>query len=289
MAWRARQGRLDDKLRLAELDQRASDSHCDRLCRVELVGFVRWLAYRELGMVVLGEREGPPYQCCGRRYSFCFWRSRSVLQCGLLSELSILPTNLPATALACLRSHPATLHFTDTFQRTTKLTILLRWLRLAHSLDLQLRLRLRPLQLEDPNDRRTRSLRRLGPRRQRQQHRQRTLRRRRRRLARRQRRRSLRRCRKRLGTLGLPDLWRLDLRPMDIVVGRQRVPSQHLERLDGCFVGHQRALDYLVGLPGFHYRFVRLHHHGDNWLEHRRSDFDQLLHQGRGGQPDCGC
>ena len=163
MAWRARQGRLDDKLRLAELDERAPDSHCDRLCCVEFVGFVRRLAYRELGMVVLGEREGPPHQCCGRRYSFCFWRSRSVLQCGLLSELSILPTNLPTIAFACLCNHPTALHFTDIFKRITKLTILLRWLRLAYSLDFQLRLRLRTLQLEDSNDRRPRPLRQLGP------------------------------------------------------------------------------------------------------------------------------
>lgn len=77
-----------------------------------------------------------------------------------LSFRSYNPTN----ALACLALLPFR---TSQTKPTTpaKLTISPRWLRLAHSLDLQLRLRLRPLKLEDPNNRCTRSLRRLGPRR----------------------------------------------------------------------------------------------------------------------------
>lgn len=96
---RAGQGwRLDDELRLAELDQRASHSHCDGFRCVELVGFFSWLADCEFGVVVLGEREGSPY--AGWRVPVCFWRSRSVLQCGLLSELRFL--NPPLACLALL-------------------------------------------------------------------------------------------------------------------------------------------------------------------------------------------
>ena len=95
MARRTRQQnrrRLDDKLQLAELDQRASHTHCHRLCGVELVVCVCGLADGEFGLVVLGERKGLAYECRRRSFSFCLGRSRSVLQCGssILSELMIL-------------------------------------------------------------------------------------------------------------------------------------------------------------------------------------------------------
>jgi hypothetical protein len=82
---RAKQGRLDDEFGLAELDQRASHSHCERLCRVELVVCVCGLADYEFGLVVLGERERLPYFCRGSG-----WfprRSRSVLQCGFVTAV----------------------------------------------------------------------------------------------------------------------------------------------------------------------------------------------------------
>jgi hypothetical protein len=73
--------RLDDKLRLAELDQRASHAHRHRLCGVELVVCVCGLADGELGLVVLGECKGLAYFCCWswRSFPFCLGRSRSVL------------------------------------------------------------------------------------------------------------------------------------------------------------------------------------------------------------------
>lgn len=95
MARRARQQerRVDDKLELAELDQRASHAHRHRLCGVELVVCVCWLADGEFGLVVLGERKGLAYFGCGRSFPFCLGRSRSVLlQCAssILSEFMIL-------------------------------------------------------------------------------------------------------------------------------------------------------------------------------------------------------
>jgi hypothetical protein len=139
---------------------------------------------------------------------------------------------LPCPVLSCMSSTatitipltPFHLHSPQTQANTPS-----RWLRLAHSLDLQLRLRLRPLQLEDPHDRRPRSLRRLGPWRQRHR---RSRRPRPRRLARRQRRRPLRRRRQRLGSLVHSHLRRVDRRPLDKLVGRLSVPCFDLERLD---------------------------------------------------------
>jgi hypothetical protein len=173
--------RLDDKLQLAELDQRASHTYRHRFCGVELVVCVCGLADGEFGLVVLGECKGLAYFCCcWRSFPFCLGRSRSVLsfvvllQCGLLSEF-IMITRLPCLA-ACLAAASLPASFIITILppvlkrihfHAHKLTPSPRWLRLAHSLDLQLSLRLCPLQLEDPNNRRPRSLRRLGPWRQR--------------------------------------------------------------------------------------------------------------------------
>lgn len=58
---RQQERRLDHKLQLAKLDQRASHSHGHRLCGVELVVCIRWLADGEFGLVVLGECKGLAY------------------------------------------------------------------------------------------------------------------------------------------------------------------------------------------------------------------------------------
>ena len=169
--------RLDDKLQLAELDQRASHAHRHRFCGVELVVYVCGLADGEFGLVVLGERTGLAFFCCRcwRSRPFCLGRSRSVL----LFPVWFLLYCLSECSRACLAlsCHAYTAHTTITippafiFTLTrTQANTLFRWLRMAHSLDLQLCLRLRPLQLEDPNNRCPRSLRRLGPGQRRQCH-----------------------------------------------------------------------------------------------------------------------
>lgn len=176
MARRTRQQdrrRLDDKLQVAELDQRASHAHRHRLCGVELVVCVCGLADGEFGLVVLGERKGLAYECCRRSFPFCLGRSRSVLQCGfsILSEfmiLALLSALLPPASPLPPPSLSPTLAFHFHFH-AHKLTPFPRRLRMAHSLDLQLCLRLRPLQLANPNHWRPSTLRRLGPRRTRRQ------------------------------------------------------------------------------------------------------------------------
>jgi hypothetical protein len=48
----------------------------------------------------------------------------------------------------------------------------------------------------------------------------------------------------------LQDLRRVDRRSLDKLVGRQRMPCFHLERLDKRSLGHRCAVDHLVWLPG---------------------------------------
>lgn len=125
MARRTRQQnrrRLDDKLQLAELDQRASHAHRHRLCGVELVVCVCGLADGEFGLVVLGERKGLAYECRGRSFPFCLGRSRSVLQCGssILSEFTII------CIAACLVAASLSSSTTITITNTSYLFLLLR-------------------------------------------------------------------------------------------------------------------------------------------------------------------
>ena len=146
--------RLDDQLRLAILDQRASHSFRDRCRCLEFLGFIGKLAYCKLGLVVLGERKGSSFCCHQWRWlPLRFWRSRSVLQCGF----------------AVVRFCPATLAFLSCTQlsyRTLANTFSHRRLSLAFGLDFQLRIRFCSIQLADSDNRRARSFRCLGSRRQ---------------------------------------------------------------------------------------------------------------------------
>lgn len=167
---------------------------------------------------------------------------------------------------------PTTLHHLSPFQRKHQANNLpFRWLRMALSLDHKLRLGLRSLFLANPNNGRPGPLRRrLGPQRQRLQ------RRRPRRLARRQRRGALRprRPRQRLGPLERRLHRLLDPGPLDFLVGRQRLPAQHLERLDERTLGHRGAVDDLERLLGRDDREQRRDHHGYHGQFHGRADDD---------------
>jgi hypothetical protein len=66
----------------------------------------------------------------------------------------------------------------------------------------------------------------------------------------------------------------LDRRPLDVLVGRQRLPREYVERLDERELGERCALDDLVGLRGIDYRFFGHHNHRDHRLEHWRADVD---------------
>jgi hypothetical protein len=98
---RQQERRVDDQLRLAELDQRASYTHCHRFCGVEFVVLVCWLADCEFGLVVLGERKGLAYFCWGSLW-LC-WRFRSVLQCAFILSEFLIPR---FALLACFASPP---------------------------------------------------------------------------------------------------------------------------------------------------------------------------------------
>ena len=129
--------------------------------------------------------------------------------------------------LSCL----AAVAFASYYLTEFMLTFSHRRLCLAFGLDFQLRIRFCSFQLADSDNRRTRSFRCLGSWWQ-------QLRLRWTRwtwwLEGRQRCRSLRlrRSRQRLGSLVFQDFGRLDCRPLDQLVGRQRMPRQHLVRLD---------------------------------------------------------
>lgn len=148
---------------MAKLDERASHSYRDRFRRVEFLVFCC-----EIRLDVLGEREWRTCYC-SRWWCFSLWRSRSVLQCGFLSNFTC---QLPACPLrSCgLRSF---CHCLPPCSRSTWECSFLtlankphRRLRLALSLDFQLCLGFCCQQLANSDYRRTRSLRRLGPQRQ---------------------------------------------------------------------------------------------------------------------------